>query len=440
MSIFTLEWFKTIFKKEKKENSIKETKSLKKPYRHAMLVNSTITVILDNGDILSKDECNEIDFQNIKEACSESELIELLSNNSEHANNEFANLKAKQNVSKNINLVLKTGEFENINDAFYFKGIHRSIPYLLIEKFVSILEKYKLEDGNLRSGWEQDVEYLSHKRFFMWCCLNPRAEVANELYRFLMQNSFRLTKQGFFVALRNVVSLENDHGTNIKIQFISNAYNKIKAVWKKNPANYEVFDDNGYVLVESNKQNHGYNNHVGNLKELYINLPNMQENRFTDDWTRTFDIRIGRIVSMPIEECNWSTQDCAAEGLHFTSNQINYVGCGDTSVLMLINPMKVVGIGAYKGRCYEYLPIMTVPREEANQILHDLNFDTIDLDEFYVENQLDNLLETAKSNFSKESMKHEFHLPSITSMEIGNIVNQLEIMKNELGKRVQTIV
>ena len=107
---------------------------------------------------------------------------------------------------------------------------------------------------------------------------------------------------------------------------------------------------------------------------------------------------------------------------------------------MLINPMKVVGIGTHKGRCYEYLPIMTVPREEATQILHDLNFDTIDLDEFYVENQLDNLLETAKSNFSKESMKHEFHLPSITSMEIGNIVNQLEIMKNELGKRVQTIV
>jgi hypothetical protein len=45
--------------------------------------------------------------------------------------------------------------------------------------------------------------------------------------------------------------------------------------------------------------------------------------------------------------------------------------------------MKVVGIGQHKGRCYEYLPIMTVPREEATQILHDGDFDTLQLDDEY---------------------------------------------------------
>ena len=131
-----------------------------------------------------------------------------------------------------------------------------------------------------------------------------------------------------------------------------------------------------------------YGEKIGNLKDLYIDLPNRHENRFTDDWTKTFDIRIGKPVSMPKEECNWSTQDCAAAGLHF-ADQIHYVGCGDQSVLVLINPMKVVGIGEHKGRCYEYLPIMTVPREEATSILHDLRFDTLQLDEDYAIRELD---------------------------------------------------
>ncbi len=83
----------------------------------------------------------------------------------------------------------------------------------------------------------------------MWCCLNPRAEVAHELYRFLQENSFRITKQGFFVALRNVVTL---HGSNELVQFVSNTYNKVKAVWKKSPDNYHVFLENGeYVLVHA---------------------------------------------------------------------------------------------------------------------------------------------------------------------------------------------
>jgi hypothetical protein len=192
----------------------------------------------------------------------------------------------------------------------------------------------------------------------------------------------------------------------------------------------------GEVPAEDNP----YWTRLGNLKDLYVDLPNMMENRFTDDWTKTFDIRIGKIVSMPMEECNWSTQDCAASGLHFTANEIHYVGCGDTSVLMLINPMKVVGIGEKKGRCYEYLPIMTVARDEATKILHDLDFDTIDLDEFYVEDQLDSLMDKTQKGFSQEAKKHEFNLSPISSGEIGKIVKNLKSIKDELRKRVQEVV
>ena len=142
---------------------------------------------------------------------------------------------------------------------------------------------------------------------------------------------------------------------------------------------------------------------------------------------------------MPPEECNWSTADCAHAGLHFTADHINYVGCGDQSVLVLINPMKVVGIGEHKGRCYEYLPIMTVSTEESTTILHDLDFDTLELDESFVINELENLAEVAKQGFVTEAQKHEFNIPAMNQAAIENIVSCLDEMRHSVSKRVVNI-
>jgi hypothetical protein len=304
----------------------------------------------------------------------------------------------------------------------------------------------------------------------MWCCLNPRAEVADELFRFLKDNSFRITKQGFFAALRNVVTL---HGGAELVDFVSNSYVKVKAVWKKSPDKYTVFLDNGqYKIVHEDDLydeewtecgycygedcededcvcptcdgEGGYDDviekengeRIGNLTELYLDLPNRAENRYTDDWTKTFDIRVGVPVSMPMEKCNWSTQDCAAAGLHFTADQIHYVGCGDQSMLVLINPMKVVGIGQHKGRCYEYLPIMTVPRDEATKLLHDLDFDTMQLDDAYAINELENLAEKVKEGFAAEAKKYNFNFPTINPQTVENIIASLEDMKQVIDGRV----
>jgi xanthine dehydrogenase iron-sulfur cluster and FAD-binding subunit A len=98
--------------------------------------------------------------------------------------------------------------------------------------------------------------------------------------------------------------------------------------------------------------------------------------------------------------------------------------------------MKVVGIGKHKGRCYEYLPIMTVPREEATSILHDDKFDTLQLDEDYAIRELENLQEKVKEGFTVESKKHSFNLPSISSENISLIVSSLSEMKNEIKNRV----
>lgn len=442
MSIFSLNWFKSNLQKVKQiEEAINELEAEvvanQKPYMHLKMVNDVLTVVLHDGSILSKPKATADDFQLVRNAKTEMDVINICSSTevvAEKKKKEAEVEKAKALIN-GIEILKNLKDFVVDGNSVYLTGINRTLPQLLVEEFIVVVNrvKYYVGFGDLEEALAKDDEYQSLKRFFMWCCLNPRAEVANELYRFLKENSFRITKQGFFVALRNVVSLRSD---NSLVDFVSNAYNKVKAVWKKNPDNYRIVNlNNGdYKLEKVETSPSG--EIVGNLTTLYLDLPNMAENRFTDDWTRTFDIRIGRVVNMPIDECNWSTQDCAAAGLHFTADQIHYVGCGDTSVLVLINPMKVVGIGQHKGRCYEYLPIMTVPREEATEILHDLEFSTLELDEDYAIRELENLAEKAKEGFAAESMKHEFNLPHISTMDISNIVESLDEMRNQISKRV----
>ena len=493
MSLFDLEWFKKNRKiqelKEQLKKEIEERdssfppypgsdfdtdKSQNDPYMTIKLVNDVLTVVLNDGNIISKTNATTEDFIAARKAKTEEQLFAICMSkeamdDKEQRDAEIARAKALLDGIENLKRF--TGEFIIEGNTVKFKGIDRTLPQLMIEEILVLVDKFPYT-------FAQMDEYKSIKRFFMWCCLNPRPEVANELYRFLKENSFRITKQGFFVALRNVVTL---HGSNELVQFVSNAYNKVKAVWRENPSEYHVFMNNGdydlwhkdsiYATVrgtclECDGSGDWWDEHdeesydcetcdgsgiadrsekialgedLGILTDLYLDLPNRHENRFTDDWTKTFDIRIGQPVTMPQEKCNWSTQDCAAAGLHFTADQIHYVGCGDQSVLVLINPMKVVGIGEHKGRCYEYLPIMTVPREEATKILHDATFDTLQLDEQFAVNQLNHLEELATDGFVVEAKKHEFYMPQISISEIRGIVKSLEEMRSELSGRVKNI-
>ena len=461
-----------------------------KPYFSMKMVNNVLTVVLNDGAIISKPNSSEEDFHAVANARSIEEILAITSSSEviadvEQAKAEAARIRALQ---KGIESLANFDDFTVEGNTVYLAGTSRSMPQMLVEEFIRVVDRvgHQLEyHKTFQDALNNDDEYVALKNFFMWCCLNPRAEVAHELYRFLTENSFRITRQGFVVALRNVVTL---HGSPELVHFVSNTYNKVKAVWKKNPNEYTVFLENcEYKLVHDDKLykeetitsttcpdcegegqwedwdgeveecqtcdgtgeveeyeyttsipvNHGEK--IGGLVELYLDLPNREENRFTDDWTKTFDIRVGQVTSMPMEECNWSTQDCAAAGLHFTADQIHYVGCGDQSVLVLINPMKVVGIGTHKGRCYEYLPIMTVPIEEATKILHDGQFDTLQLDEQYAIRELESLTEKAKEGFATEAKKYEFNMPHISASEINTIVSNLSEMKAMIKNRVNTI-
>lgn len=431
--------------------NVSTTEEIVIPYMSVKLIGDVLVIVLQDGSILSKTNATRGEFESVKLSKTIADILQIISVPEIVKENEEKKVEIERitSLQQNLEILNQLNDFDVIDNTVYLKGTNRSIPELLVTKFLEIVEFCKSLQSStvtdieiLESVLRMDEEYQALKNFFLWCCLNPRAEVANSLYDFLQRNSFRITKQGFFVALRNVVTVhvENENDRKL-VEFVSNAYNKIKAVWKQTPNKFEVTKDNDeeYHLEKTNPGGIHKHEWIENLDTLYKNLSNMKGNRYTDAYTGTFDIRVGRVVNMPMSEANWSTQDCAKAGLHFTANSICYVGCGDTAVLCLINPMCVVGIGNEKGRCYEYLPIMTVPSDEATEILHDLEFDTLELDEDYAIKCLDSLAEKVRGGFAAETIKYSFNLPQISTEEINNIVASLEKIKETISKRVSII-
>jgi len=419
----------------------------KKPYKSVRLVNDVLTVILHDGSVLHKMNSGIDQFNRMREAKTELDVAKIMGSEeyAEELKQHEKEVKKAESVYNGFELLKSIDDFVVKGNSVYLKGINRSLPPLLVEKFAEIVSVYQEEGeeyNDMVGILADDEEYIALKRFFMWCCLNPRAEVADQLYGFLQQNGMRITKQGFFVALRNVVNVAGNDSE--VVEFISNAYNKIKGVWKKKPIDYIVYsgdDFEGYKFTKdttvSTPDFQSRNNViVGNLQELYDDLPNMRENRFTDNWTKTFDIRIGKPVTMAPELCSWSTADCAEAGLHFAGHTAPYVLCGDTSVFVLINPMKVVGIGSEKGRCYEYFPFMTTNVQEADEIMNSEDYDFLQMDEQYAIEQLEQLEDKVKKGFSAEAIKYEFNLPRMSTKEMRDIISQLGEMKDEISGRI----
>jgi hypothetical protein len=398
-----------------------------KPYSNIKFVNDVLTVVLHDGSIISKHPASVDDFKRARNSRTETELFAIcmvkeVYEDKVKKEQEIEKMKALAEGAKK--LAAFPDYFELKDGSVYVKGISRSLPPLLVEEFLVVLSKH-----NPLVSLDYNDNFTALYNFWMWCCLNPRAEVADKLFNFLKNNSFKITKQGFFTALRNVVTI---HGGTEFVQFVSEAYNKVKAIWKKSPDNYHVFLKDGQYSIlhkddmyeeyseewddycsecngdeceycdwtgmEYNEESGtrliaGLGEDLGTLTELYLDLPNREENRFTDAHTRTFDIRIGQVVHMDPDKCRWNTDDCGAEGLHFTSDEL----------------------------------------------LHDLDFDTIGLDEEFTVKEMYGLKEKVVDGFTAEAKKYSVNFPTVSIEEVDSIVSNLNRMQYIIANRVSKI-
>ena len=455
MSLFSLKWFRSNNQEkleklelEKKEKELEllnlQLKESKKLYKVLSLVNNNLTVVLQDGSIISKSNATENDVQEIKLATSESEILRIVKdvNIQQEKVTEQLSREEVDMYSEGFELFQYLDDFYTEGNTVYLSGTNRSLPELLVKKFIEIITRVDkvFSEESLQEKLNKDEEYISHKKFFMWCCLNPNAQSAEDLYGFLEKHNMKIDRHGNFYAYRRVKTVGND--SKELVDFISNAYNKIKAVWKKSPKKFKVVtvpDSKEFKLKEwdFNVENTEYVC-LGDLEYLYLNLPNMKENRYTDAHTGKMDYRVGQIASIPRDEGDDDNTVNCGKGLHICSSEYDYSGFGDVPVLAIVNPMDVLAAPVNevsKLRTSRWFFAMTLPENEK-YILDEEDFNVLELGDIFNEKCFEDIEEHVKNGFTEEVKRHTFTLPTLSSKELSVIINSLEEMSNVINNRV----
>ena len=455
MNLFSLKWFRSNNQEkleklelEKKEKELEllnlQLKESKKLYKVLSLVNNNLTVVLQDGSIISKSNATENDVQEIKLATSESEILRIVKdvNIQQEKVTEKLTREDVEMYSEGFELFQYLDDFYTEGNTVYLSGTNRSLPDLLVKKFIEIITRVDkvFSEESLQEKLNKDEEYISHKKFFMWCCLNPNAQSAEDLYGFLEKHNMKIDRHGNFYAYRRVKTVGND--SKELVDFISNAYNKIKAVWKKSPKKFKVVtipDSKEFKLKEwdFNVEDTEYVC-LGDLEYLYLNLPNMSENKYTDAHTGKMDYRVGQIASIPRDEGDDDNTVNCGKGLHICSSEYDYSGFGDVPVLAIVNPMDVLAAPVNevsKLRTSRWFFAMTLPENEK-YILDEEDFNVLELGDIFNEKCFENIEEHVKNGFTEEVKRHTFTLPTLSSKELSRIINSLEEMSNVINNRV----
>ena len=459
-NLFSLDWFKSerqveLEKLKNKEQKLKNrlleqqlmTKEVdplevvtfnSKPYNTLRLINNILSVTLRDNTLLTKTNATEEDYYGIKSSFTEEEVISIMICPEQKVERDAfeKEYKKKEALRNGIEFLTRFSMFTVKNDSLYLKGVDRSIPQLLAERFLEITDHLYFEEEVERS-----IEFCSLRKFWLKCCLNPNAQSAEDLYVFLAHHQFKIDGHGNFYAYRRVVSKESTDDE--LIDFVSNIYNKIKAVWKKNPANYDVHVgvDGVYFMLLADQDNKDIS-YVGNLKDLYLDLPNMASNSYTSAHTGREDYKVGSVISMPRHQGDDNNQMSCSKGFHAASKEYDYSGFGDTPILVIINPMDVLSVPVGevgKLRTCRWFFAMTLTEDEEH-ILDDQDFDVTDLGDVFEEACGEDLESYVHNSFTEEVQRHTFTIPQMSNIQINKIVKTLNEMKDEIEKRVQSII
>lgn len=240
-----------------------------------------------------------------------------------------------------------SGLFEYDEDGItYLKGFKHPMPKILVE---ALLDAHYNPNSNYQVN--------SLVSFWKYLLLNPDKHVRTGLFEWIKTGKFALTEDGNIISYRNVDVKKAS--MNKKLQdFVSESWAKVKR-WKKSPKNYEIYDDNPYVLVETTKGN-GYNNYIGNLATLFSDLDTVEDTTiYTDNYTHTMEIKLGEIVSMDRTSTDNDPNSSCSRGLHCKSASYG-LNLGTDVIVTLVNPYHVVAIPTYdtsKFRTCQYLPV-----------------------------------------------------------------------------------
>src|SRR6478736_5906011 len=161
MGLFSsLKWFKSQKETELEELKVEEQKmknellqkeidfdwkppvvvNSDKPYKKLKFIQNVLTIVLQDGSVLTKPNATEKDFNTARDCKTEDDLLKIaFSAEGIKEQREYdKKVEKAQSILKGVETLKNHTEFEVIDNSVYLKGIKRSIPTLLVEKFAEI--------------------------------------------------------------------------------------------------------------------------------------------------------------------------------------------------------------------------------------------------------------------------------------------------------------
>ena len=382
-------------------------------------IKNHITVILDNGTMLTNSNCTDELYNDVMANQNDEEQVQCL------LVPEFCKKKEEIEVKTKMLTDFTASKYLSIfGNSVYIK----SVSELTVPEDLAVA-LFKAEQ-------DQDTELVqTYLNFWTLCSLNPDSRARTNLFWFLKRYGMVISKSGLFVAYRNVqLKSEGSEISSKWAEFISTSYSKIKYKFKKSPKNYFVGKDaNGdkvCVLTESS-----LTKVKGNLQELYNKLNDQDLSPvYTDAHTRTFTIKIGEPVTIDRSKCDSVQENTCSRGLHVAGRTwITKGNFGNISLMVLVNPADVVAVppddNYGKMRCCTYYPVQLIERDEDGEIIDQV------IDDGFEDDFMHHIAYSGDVN-NTDIINYTVDIPEIPEISKKKILNRLVEISNSLKKKV----
>jgi hypothetical protein len=388
--------------------------------------NKTLQVISCSGDTYAGFNIEPDQLESFRNADNDTIIALLTPKKKEVVNNSSVEEQEKELVSNFLDIFNNQPDFEVIGNSVYFSGIKSvEIPSLIVAAFIEILQK--------EMSVEVGEEYQSLKAFTLKLLLNPIQESREHCLKFVRNFDIKLTNTGNMVMYRRIVSVGKSNKD--LIEFVSKQYLKVKS-WKKKVSNYDVFkkDDNYFISTKSPEEV-DYDTYEGNLDRLYLNLSELAENRYTDNHTKSYDIRIGATYKINDEDIDLNKNGSCGGALHLADGKkFLYNSFGDTPVVCLVSPQHIYKIDSgYSGKIgVRQMFIAAITTQDENGNYEDIdNQDLVNFDELYHNESLEELTQALKTK-SVEATSVSTAMSEVSLKDV-------EVISNLLKNRIVTI-
>jgi len=270
------------------------------------------------------------------------------------------------------------------NHQLYFKEIPNiPIPHCLIKK--------------IQRNWESGYCVEKYFKFFQKLSLNPNTETIKNCFWFLQKYNIKISESGNLITYRNVVYKDGDKNKYNDLFLYTTLFQNMPHIskhyiylWGEGNCPYEdVIEIGGLTYVYRDKPKIEYTDdpeidyytgplYMGDIYDLIKGIDKSVLDTplsFTDKYSHSTDIQIGKIVRIPREECDEDNNIACSRRLHSASLEwLQNNRFGDYGLKILVHPADLVAIPVVDsygklGSC-AYLP-MAVLKEENGKLIDD---------------------------------------------------------------------